>query len=133
MSLSINPCNNYKGRLGCKTKCCRHVYCWVFCDNYTAATEGKRQYSYEKQPVIQYCLINNLRANYWALIAMNYKRPYYHFSLPNCSLEVLSSSSLSPSLTPSEDILDQVPALARDVLLLACKCNIALNLYHTIF
>ena len=24
---------------------------YVFCDNYTAATEGKRQYSYEKEPV----------------------------------------------------------------------------------
>ena len=51
MNSSINPVNNYKGRLGCKTKCCRHVYCWVFCDNYTAATEGIRNYSYEKEPL----------------------------------------------------------------------------------
>ena len=51
MSLSVNTGNDYKGRLGCKMKCCRHVYCWVFGDNYTAATEGIRQYSYEKEPV----------------------------------------------------------------------------------
>ena len=52
MSLSVNPGNNYKGRLGCKIKCCRHVYYRVFGDNYTAVTEGKRQYSYEKEPVL---------------------------------------------------------------------------------
>ena len=51
MSLSVNPGNDYKGRLGCKTKCFRHVYCWVFFDNYTAATEGKRRYSDKKEPV----------------------------------------------------------------------------------
>ena len=48
---SINPGNDYKGRLGCRTKCCRHVYCLVFCDNYKAATQGKIWYSYEKEPV----------------------------------------------------------------------------------
>ena len=51
VSLSINPGNEYKGRLGCKTECCQYVYCWVFRDNYTAATEGKIRYSYEKEPV----------------------------------------------------------------------------------
>ena len=40
-----------KGRLGCKMKCCQHDYCWEFRDNYTAATEEKRRYSYEKEPV----------------------------------------------------------------------------------
>ena len=34
MSSSVNPGNDYKGRLGCKTKCYQHVYCWVFSDNY---------------------------------------------------------------------------------------------------
>ena len=48
---SVNPGNHYNGRLGCKTKCCQHVYCWVFHDNYTAATEEKRWYNYEKEPV----------------------------------------------------------------------------------
>ena len=51
MSSSVNPGNDYKGGLGCKTKCCRHVYCWVFRDNDTVATEGKKRYSYEKEPV----------------------------------------------------------------------------------
>ena len=26
-------------------------YCWVFCDNYTAATEGRIRCSIEKEPV----------------------------------------------------------------------------------
>ena len=52
VSSSVNPGNDYKGRLGCKMKCCRHVYCWVFHDNYTAATEEKRRYSYEKELVL---------------------------------------------------------------------------------
>ena len=30
---SLNPGNDYKDSLGCKTKCYRHVYCWVFRDN----------------------------------------------------------------------------------------------------
>ena len=52
VSLSVNLGNDYKGRLECKTKCCWYVYCWVFCDNHTAATEGKGRYSYEKEPVL---------------------------------------------------------------------------------
>ena len=32
-------------------KCFRHVYCWIFRDDYTAASEGKRYYSYEKELV----------------------------------------------------------------------------------
>ena len=30
-------------------KCCRHAYHWVFRDNYTAATEERRCYNYEKE------------------------------------------------------------------------------------
>ena len=52
MSATINLGNDYKGRLGYKTKCCLHVYHWVFRDNYTAATEWKRRYNYEKDPVL---------------------------------------------------------------------------------
>ena len=52
MSLSVNPGNDYKGRLGCKTKYYQHVYCWVLHENYTAATEGNRRYSYEKELVL---------------------------------------------------------------------------------
>ena len=51
MSSSVNLSNDYKGNLGCKTKCCWHVYCWIFRENCTAATDGKRRYSYEKEPV----------------------------------------------------------------------------------
>ena len=48
----MNPGNNYKGILGYKTKCCWHIYCWVFCYNYIAATEGRRHPRYEKESVL---------------------------------------------------------------------------------
>ena len=51
MNSNVNQGNNYKGRLGCKMKCHLHVFCIVFRDNYTEATEGRRRYSYEKEPV----------------------------------------------------------------------------------
>ena len=49
---SANSGNDYKGRLKYKTKCGWHVYYWVFRDNYTVATEEKRCYSYEKEPIL---------------------------------------------------------------------------------
>ena len=53
MSSSVNLGNDYKGILGCKTKCCWHVYSWIVLDNYTTATEGKDGIrSYEKEPVL---------------------------------------------------------------------------------
>ena len=88
---SINPGNNYKGRLECKTKCCRHVYCWVFQDNYIAATEGKC-YSYEKEPV---SFDKQFTSQLMCLIICNNKLPYYHFQFAKLLARgfLLSSSS----------------------------------------
>ena len=77
VSSSVNPGNDHKGRLGCKTKCYRHVYCWVFRDNYIQQLLKGKDGIVMKRSL--YRLINNLRANYWALIICNNKHPYYHF------------------------------------------------------
>ena len=71
MSSSVNPGNDYKGRLRCKMKCYRHVYCWVFCDYYIQQLLKGKDNIVMKRSL--YRLINNLRANYWALIICNNK------------------------------------------------------------
>ena len=75
VNLSANPGNNYKGRLGCKLKCYRHVSAGY------SVTIIQQQLK-EKDIIVMkrslYCLINNLRANCWALIIHNNKCPYYH-------------------------------------------------------
>ena len=77
MNLSVNPGNDYKGRLGFKTKCYQYVYYWVFRDNYIQQLLKGKDGIVMKRSL--YRLINDLRANYWVLIICNNKRPYYHF------------------------------------------------------
>ena len=87
VSSSVNPGSDYKGGLGCKTKCYRHVYCWVFWDNYIQQLLKGKDGIVMKRSL--YRVINNLRANYWALIiCITISTLVIIFSLLNCSLEV---------------------------------------------
>ena len=77
MSSSINSGNDYKGRLGYKMK----YAVGMFTAGYSVTTI--QQLLMGKHDIVMkrslHHLINNLRANYWAHIIGNNKRPYYHF------------------------------------------------------
>ena len=74
---SVNPGNDYKGKLGCKTKCYWYVYCWLFHDNYIQQLLKGKDGKDMKRSL--YRRINDLQPDYWAVIICNNKRPYYHF------------------------------------------------------
>ena len=50
MNLNVNPGKNSKVDLGARQSFVGMLYCWIFRDNYTAVTEGRKHYSYEKKP-----------------------------------------------------------------------------------
>ena len=78
-----------------------------------------------------YCLINNLWANYWALIIRNKSAFIIIFSLPNCSLEVFFWVQVQARVrTHYKTYSIELEHLASGILLLVCQCDVAFNLYH---
>ena len=109
VSSSINPRNNYKGRLGSKTKCCRHVYGWVFHDNYIQQLLKGKDGIVMKRSL--YHLINILQANNWVLIIRNNKCFIIIFSLPNYSLKVFFRAWIWARYKPIKRHTHRVQAL----------------------
>ena len=131
VSSSVNPGSDYKGGLGCKTKCYRHVYCWVFWDNYIQQLLKGKDGIVMKRSL--YRVINNLRANYWALIiCITISTLVIIFSLLNCSLEVFFRAWVGAWVWAHYKTYSiEFKHLACGVLLLTCECDVALNLYHS--